>query len=313
MAENFIACLDAVLPIFALILLGYWAKRLKLLDRGDVKKLNKVFFRFFMPVMLFYNIYSSDLDGAIQPGLIIYSTICTLAVFAVGLLLAIRFEPERSRRGVIVQGLFRSNLVVVGFPVVESLMGSDEMGPVVILSATLVPLFNILAVVILETYGGERTRPSRLLLDVLKNPLVLGSLVGLLVLALGWKLPLPVETVARQMSQTASPVMLFLLGAFLQLEDLRRDRRAVLWVSVGRLLIVPALTMLPAAALGWRGVELASLIPVFASSAAVNSFTMAQQMGGDAELAGNIVVATSALCAVTLFFWCFLFKTLGWI
>lgn len=85
------------------------------------------------------------------------------------------------------------------------------------------------------------------------------------------------------------------------------------WAKRLRLLIIPAVTLLPAAALGWRGVELASLIPVFASSTAVNSFTMAQQMGGDAELAGNIVVATSALCAVTLFLWCFLFKTLGWI
>lgn len=313
MAENFIACLDAVLPIFALILLGYGAKRLRLLDRGDVRKMNKVFFRFFMPVMLFYNIYSSDLSKAVQPGLIVYAMLCTLAIFVVSLLLANRLEPERRRRGVIVQGLFRSNLVVIGLPVVESLMGGGEMGPVVILSATVVPLFNILAVLVLEIYGGERTRPGRLLLDVLKNPLLLGSLAGILVLALGWKLPLPVETVARQMAQAASPVLLFLLGAFLQLDGLRRDLRAVLWVSAGRLLIIPAVTLLPAAALGWRGVELASLIPVFASSTAVNSFTMAQQMGGDAELAGNIVVATSALCAVTLFLWCFLFKTLGWI
>ena len=76
-------------------------------------------------------------------------------------------------------------------------------------------------------------------------------------------------------------------------------------------MIVPAVTLTPAVLLGWRGVALASLLPVFASSTAVNSFTMAQQMGGDAELAGNIVVATSALCALTLFFWCFLFKTLG--
>jgi predicted permease len=110
---------------------------------------------------------------------------------------------------------------------------------------------------------------------------------------------------------TASPVLLFLLGAFLQPDGLRRDLKAVLWVSFGRLIVVPAITLLPAVLLGWRGVELASLLPVFASSTAVNSFTMAQQMGGDAELAGNIVVSTSALCSLTMFFWCFLFKALG--
>lgn len=311
MRENFIACLDAVLPIFILILLGYWAKKLGLLDRNDVKKMNKVFFRFFMPVMLFYNIYSSDLSTAVQPGLIFYALGCTLAVFFLGLALARHFEPSRARRGVIVQGLFRSNLVVIGLPVVNSLMGEGELGPVVILSATVVPLFNILAVIVLEYYGGEKTRPSRLLLDILKNPLILGSLAGILALVIGLKLPKPLETAVRQMSQAASPVLLFLLGAFLQPAGLRHDLKAVLWVSFGRLMLVPAVTLIPAALIGWRGAALASLIPVFASSAAVNSFTMAQQMGGDAELAGNIVVATSALCSLTLFFWCFLFKSLG--
>lgn len=308
---NFIACLDAVLPIFGLILLGYAAKRMGLLDRDDVRKMNKVFFRFFMPVMLFYNIYCSDLSAAVQPALIAYALGCTLLVFLFSLAIVRRVEPERSRRGVIVQGLYRSNLVVIGLPVVESLMGPDNLGPVVLLIATVVPLFNTLAVIVLEYYGGERTRPARLVLDVLKNPLNLGSVAGILALLLGLKLPLPAETVAEQMSAAASPVMLFLLGAFLQPSVMKHDRRAVLWVSAGRLLIVPALTLLPAVLLGWRGVALASLIPVFASSTAVNSFTMAQQMGGDAELAGNIVVATSALCSLTLFFWCFLFKSLG--
>ena len=313
MLENLTACVDAVLPIFALLLLGYWAKRLKLLDREDVRKLNKVFFRFFMPVMLFYNIYTSELSAAFQPGLIAYALLGTLAVFFLSLLLVRRFEPENRRRGVIVQGLFRSNLVVIGLPVVESLMGADNMGPIAILTATVVPLFNMLAVIVLESYGGERTSPARLARDVLKNPLILGSLAGILALLIGLKLPRPVETVAKQIAQATSPVLLFLLGAFLRPEGLKKDLRAVAWVSLGRLLLVPAVTLFPAAALGWRGVELASLLPVFASSTAVTSFTMAQQMGGDAELAGNIVVATSALCALTLFFWCFLFRSLGWI
>lgn len=311
MYENFIVCLDAVLPIFALVLLGYWAKRLGMLNRGDVARMNKVFFRFFMPVMVFYNLYTSDLSAAVKPALLVYTFAGVILVFLLALLLVQRIEPERSRRGVIVQGLFRSNQVVIGLPVVASLMGEGNIAPTVILTATVVPLFNALSVIILEVYGGQRTKPGKLVLDILKNPLIIGSVVGILFLVLGWRLPVPVATTAKQLAQAASPVMLFLLGAFLQLDGLRHDLRAVLWVSAGRLLIVPAIVLLPAVLLGFRGVDLASLIPVFASSTAVASFTMAQQMGGDAELAGNIVVATSALCALTLFFWCFLFKSLG--
>ena len=88
---NFIACLDAVLPIFGLILLGYAAKRLGLLDRGDVKKMNKVFFRFFLPVMLFYSLYTSDLNTAVQPALIAYALGCTLLIFFAALALVRRF------------------------------------------------------------------------------------------------------------------------------------------------------------------------------------------------------------------------------
>ena len=311
MYENFIVCLDAVLPIFALVLLGYWAKRLGMLNRGDVARMNKVFFRFFMPVMVFYNLYTSDLSAAVKPALLVYTFAGVILVFLLALLLVQRIEPERSRRGVIVQGLFRSNQVVIGLPVVASLMGEGNIAPTVILTATVVPLFNALSVIILEVYGGQRTKPGKLVLDILKNPLIIGSVVGILFLVFGWRLPVPVATTAKQLAQAASPVMLFLLGAFLQLDGLRHDLRAVLWVSAGRLLIVPAIVLLPAVLLGFRGVDLASLIPVFASSTAVASFTMAQQMGGDAELAGNIVVATSALCALTLFFWCFLFKSLG--
>ena len=311
MLGNFIACLDAVLPIFLLLLLGYWAKCLGLLNRDDVKKLNKVMFRFFMPVMLFYNVYSSDLSLAVQPKLILYALVCTLLIFLLALPAVSRWEPVRSRRGVIVQGLFRSNVVVIGLPVVESLMGAENVAPVVLLIATVVPFFNVLAVIVLEYYGGEHTRLSHLLLDILKNPLILGSAAGLLALAVGLKLPLPLETLTRQMAQTASPMLLFLLGAFLEPAGLRRDRRAVLLISFLRLMLIPAVTLLPAVLLGFRGVALASLLPVFASSTAINSFTMAQQMGGDAELAGNIVVGTSALCSLTLFFWCFLFRSLG--
>ena len=141
----------------------------------------------------------------------------------------------------------------------------------------------------------------------------MGSLAGILALLLKLKLPSPLEVLVRQMANANSPILIFLLGVFLQVDGLRGDWKAVSLVSLGRLVFVPMLTLIPAALLGFRGVELASLIPVFASSAAVGSFTMAQQMGGDAELAGNVVVVTSALCPLTMFFWCFLFKSLGMI
>ena len=80
---------------------------------------------------------------------------------------------------------------------------------------------------------------------------------------------------------------------------------------VGRLVVMPAIFLSLGALLGFRGVEFAALIGIFASSDAVAAFTMTQQMGGDAGLAGDIVVVTSTLCPFTIFGWSFLFKSLG--
>ena len=105
--------------------------------------------------------------------------------------------------------------------------------------------------------------------------------------------------------------MLFLLGGFFEFSDLRDDLKTVSAIVIGRLIIIPAVVLGLACMIGFRGVEFASLLGAFASSTAIASFTMAQQMGGDAELAGDIVVTTSAASILTMFLWIFLFKSLG--
>ena len=207
--------------------------------------------------------------------------------------------------------MFRSNFVIIGIPIVSSLMGDVDLGPVAVLLAVVVPMFNVLSVVILEYYNGQKPDLKKILLEVLKNPLILGTLAGILAVALKVRLPAFLESAVRQLSQAASPVLLVMLGAFFQFDGLSRYRRELSLVCLGRLVVIPAIFLGLGALLGFRGVEMAALLGVFASSTAVNSFTMAQQMGGDAELAGDIVVATSALCSFTLFGWGLLLKSLG--
>ena len=105
--------------------------------------------------------------------------------------------------------------------------------------------------------------------------------------------------------------MLFLLGGFFEFSDLRDDLKTVSAIVIGRLIVIPGVMLWLACMLGFRGVEFASLLGAFTSSTAIASFTMAQQMGSDAKLAGNAVVATSALCSLTLFLWAMIFKTVG--
>ena len=304
--------LNAVSPLFFSMAAGFLAQKAEILTRQDVPKINKVAFQVFLPCLLFYNVYTSDLSAAVRPKLILFAVIGVLLVFTVSVIGVLRFVPQPDRRGVISQGIFRSNYVIMGIPIAQALVGTENLGPVAILVAIVVPIFNFLAVTVLESFRGGRAKLGAVLLEIAKNPLIISSVIGLVLLMLKLRLPKLVEQSIASLGSIATPLQLFLLGAFFRFSGLRRYVKPLAAVTCIKLLITPAFMLGAAAALGFRGVEFVALIGVFASPTAVNSFTMVQQMHcGDEELAGDIVVCTSAFSVLSLFLWIWLFKSLG--
>ena len=302
---------NAVLPMCLIMALGYGTRRLGWIRREEISAINKIAFRIFLPCLLYYNVYCSDLSGSFDPLLMAYAVGGVLLTFGLSLGYTLLTEKLPERRGVMIQGMFRSNYVIMGIPVATALLGADQLGTVSILIAVVVPLFNMLAVVVLEVFRGQKPKPLHILGQIVKNPLVIASALGILTLAAGIRLPHILERTIQNVSAIASPLQLFLLGAFFQFSGLKTYRRELVTVSAAKLIVSPGLFLGLGALLGFRGVAFVSLIGIFASPTAVNSFTMAQQMGGDAELAGDIVVTTSAVSILTMFLWVFLFKSLG--
>ena len=309
--ENLMISANAVLPMCLVMALGYGTRRLGWLRREEISTINKIAFRIFLPCLLYYNIYCSDLSGSFDPLLMTYAVGGVLLTFGLALGYTLLTEKLPERRGVLIQGMFRSNYVIMGIPVATALLGADQLGTVSILIAVIVPLFNMLAVVVLEVFRGQKPKPLHILGQIAKNPLVIGSVLGILTLVAGIRLPHILEQTIQSVSAIASPLQRFLLGAFFQFSGLKTYRRELVTVSIAKLIVSPGLFLGLGALLGFRGVAFVSLIGIFASPTAVNSFTMAQQMGGDAELAGDIVVTTSAASILTMFLWIFLFKSLG--
>lgn len=309
--ENLMISANAVLPMCLVMAIGYGTRRLGWLRREEISTINKIAFRIFLPCLLYYNIYCSDLSGSFDPLLMAYAVGGVLLTFGLALGYTLLTEKLPERRGVLIQGMFRSNYVIMGIPVATALLGADQLGTVSILIAVIVPLFNMLAVVVLEVFRGQKPKPLHILCQIAKNPLVIGSVLGILTLVAGIRLPHILEQTIQSVSAIASPLQLFLLGAFFQFSGLKTYRRELVTVSIAKLIVSPGLFLGLGALLGFRGVAFVSLIGIFASPTAVNSFTMAQQMGGDAELAGDIVVTTSAASILTMFLWIFLFKSLG--
>lgn len=152
--------------------------------------------------------------------------------------------------------MYRSNLAIIGLPLATVLVPGADMGPVAMLAAIIVPLFNVLAVITLTAFRGERLPAGRLIKMVATNPLILGSAVGLVFLGTGWRLPTALESAVHQVAAMTSPFMLFLLGAFFRFSGLRRYRRDLIEVCLVRLFLMPALLLTAAFLIGIRGVGL---------------------------------------------------------
>ena len=303
---------NAVLPMFMLLAAGFLSQKAGVLTREDVPRFNKVAFRIFLPCLLFYNIYCSDLSAAVKPGLIIYAVCGVLLVFAAAYLSVQHLVRREDWKGVIAQGIFRSNFVIMGIPIAQALVGADQLGAVTVLIAVVVPLFNFLSVYVLERFRGGNVNVRKVLLEVAKNPLIISSLLGILCQLLGIRLPHLLEQTVSSLSVSASPLQLFLLGAFFRFDGLGRYLKPLTAVTTVKLFVTPALLLGTAALLGIRGGDFVGLIGIFASPTAVNSFTMVQQMDcGDAELAGDIVVMTSAVSILSFFLWILIFKNFG--
>ena len=234
-----------------------------------------------------------------------------LAEFLLGLLLIPRIEPSNPARGVMLQGFFRTNTVLLGLPIATSLFGTGRVGQVSVIVAFVVPFINILSVVALELYRGGKPNARKILRGVVTNPLVLGAAAGMAVVLTGLRLPSVVESAVSGIARAATPLALVLMGASLDFSRFRTSARNLTICVLERLVVMPAVFIAIAVFMGFRDVALCTVMVVFGAPVAVNSYTMALQMDGDADLAGGIVLLTTGFSCLTLFLWIWLLKTLG--
>ena len=178
---------EAVMPIFLLMLLGYFLKWKKVADKACFDAMNRLVFKVFLPVLLFYNIYQTELEQAFDWKLIAFAAAGILGIFLIGSLLVPLLTRDNARRGVMLQGLFRSNYAILGLPLVNYICGSTAVASAMV--AVVIPMFNVLAVVSLERYRGGNVNFRKLFRGVVTNPLIIGCATGALFLALDLQMP----------------------------------------------------------------------------------------------------------------------------
>lgn len=309
--NSFLLSLNAVASIFVIVIVGYVVNRSLKLDKGQIQRFNTLYFHALLPMMLFNNIYKSNLRGGLNFRCIGLTLSVTLVLFLLTWVFVKKIEPDNSHRGVMIQASFRSNFLLVGVSLLQELCPGADLATVSVMLAVVVPFYNTLTVITLETFSRKQINVRQILVGIAKNPLIIASVLGIAANLSGLRLPGFLSGPISQLGGAATPVALLLLGAQFELRDMGLHRRNLAICTALRLVVYPAVALPLAALAGLRGPEFAVCICVFATPTAVASFSMAVQMGGNPELAASAVTMTTLLSALTMFLWSFLFKCLG--
>lgn len=314
MYENFLVAVGAVSPLAVYLGIGLFMRWYAHFDDKAISNFNKLIFTIFLPMNMFASIYYADTSDGLHGRFLIYAIVSLLAIYGVAFLIVPRIESDNRKRGVMIQAFYRSNLLLLGVPIVENIYGSGSTAITMVLAAFSIPLYNIMAVFCLETFrGGSNFNILHILKGVLKNPMIMGAILGVILRVLGIPLPEFLAKSAKAISVGTTPLALMVLGASFTVQAVVRDIKSLVFCVIGRLILAPAMVLAGAILLGFRTVELASLMSMSISPCAIASYVMAQQMDADGELAGNAVIFTTAISLFTMFLWIFSFKNLGWL
>ncbi len=320
--DAFVFALNSTIPIFLVILLGWFLNRVKIFNDGFNKAANDYVFKCALPVSLFDSISSMDLYSDFKPSFAVFCALATIVFFSVTWGLSfLFFKKNRGLIGAFAQGATRSSAAILGVAFALNIYGSSGMVPMMIVSA--VPLFNIFSVLILlfspqvDENGNLLPKAKvsvgaavkKVLIGIITNPIILGILAGIPFALLKISLPSILSKTISTVGGTASPVALLVVGASFSGGAALKKLKPACAATFIKLMLLPAVFLPIAAYMGFRNSEMVAILILLGSPTTVASYVMARNMKADSVLASDIVVLSTLLSSVSLTFWIFMLKS----
>lgn len=313
--ENIILSFNVIAPLFFLMVIGYvLVNYTGLADKELCQKANALVFKIFLPCMLFKNIYQSNIREKMQGELCMFAAGSLLLLVLILCLTVPKIVKQENQQGVVIQAIFRSNYVIFGVAVVENMYGAGNTVTASILSAILVPMYNFLAVIVLSIYGEKKERDwKKVITGILKNPLIFASVLGIFASLARIQLPVAVETTLGDLAKLATPIAFLILGGDFDFSKVRGNLKTAGWVIAVKMIALPVIMIPIVVSMGYRDSDLLAALLAYQTPIAVSSYIMAQQAGADDQLAGQLVVFSSAVSIATLFVTIFILKQMGYL
>lgn len=310
MLSDFIFVINGVVPIFAIIIIGYLMKKRNFITDEFVRTADKLVFKLLLPVYLFVEVSSMEKDdfkfGDVAVAL--YAMAAVLVISFGTLAISGLFIKNSGTKGAFVQGVYRSNTAILGIPFAQNLFGDDGARIAAVLIAFVVPLYNAAAVVILGICGSDKKeqknnilhRTAKVLKDIAKNPLIIAILLGLAVCFAEINLPSAVNKTIAYLANASTPIALIAIGANFSFGDVKGRAGLAVTAAFLKTVAVPLLVVGVGMLMGFENAQLGALFVIFGTPAAVSSYIMAKNMNNDYKLASQIIISTTLMSVFTI-------------
>lgn len=313
--ENLIFSLNATVPVFLMMVLGYWFHKIGWIDDVFAAKMNKFVFMVPLPVLVFEDLATVDFAEVWNLKFVLFCFAVTVLSITIATLISFLWK-DKSIQGEFIQASYRSSAALLGIAFIQNIYGNAGLAPLMIIGS--VPLYNIMAVVVLSLFkpgqkGLDRKVIKQTLKGIVTNPIIIAIVAGLMWSAL--KIPMPhiLEKTVSNLGAVASPMGLMAMGASFDLQKAFAKLKPAMTATFIKLVGFVAIFLPVAVNLGFRREELVAILVMLGSATTVSCYVMSKNMGHEGVLTSSVVMLTTMLSAFTLTVWLFVLKSFGFV
>lgn len=311
--QNLLLILELVTPVFLIIILGYFLRRIGLINDEFISFSSKVVFTVALPALIFTEVSKLSLNQVLDFKIIIFVYAGTIISFLLVWFLTKPFIKEGKDRGVYIQGSFRGNFAIVGLALISSVYGNEVLSKAALVLGFTIPLYNVLSVIALTVpVRVERSlNYSHTFYEILKNPLIIAVLVGFIFSYFSIPMPNVIFKTVDYLAALALPLALLGLGGFMRFSDFKKISTLAFTSTLIKIVIIPFAAAFAAYELGFIDSDLGIIFILFGCPTAIASFIMADAMGLNSRLAGNILLLTTLFSILTITIGLYILKQTG--
>lgn len=290
----FLFSISVTLPTLLMLILGIALRARRIIDDRFSGQATKIIFNITLPILLFLSIFKNPVDYSQQIPLLLVGVAGTLVLFLGAEIFAAKFVSDKRERGTFVQGVYRGNNGILGLAFCINAYGSSALAPASIYAAALTFLYNILGVITLSrSLSDGKVSFKKILFNVLKNPLIIGILLGIFASLSQVTFPRSILITADYLAGMTLPLALICTGASIDVKGLFKTTDVSLWASIGRIVVAPVFMVLVGKAFGISGMNLGIILLMSSTPLAAAAYAMIRGMGGNAVTAANIIGLTT--------------------